>query len=75
MVFPDERVAEVCRLGPLKAARLLEKARAGDLRALADFTVRAVYRKILLLGATPAQALVHTRTLIGRVELTPKVSI
>lgn len=75
MDFPDERVVEVSQLGPVKASETLEKARAGDLQALADWTVYSVYRRFIRLNASPAQALHHTRTLIGGITLTPKVSI
>jgi hypothetical protein len=73
MLYPDEKVPKVCALGPIEGQKLLERARAGDLGALADWTVLAVYRKLQRLGATPAQALHHTRVLIGGVDLKPKV--
>lgn len=74
MIFPDERVFEVCRLGPIKASELLDKARAGDLQALADWSVRAVYGHFINLKSSPAEALHHTRVMIKNIVLTPKVS-
>lgn len=73
MRFPDERVAEVCQLGPVKASELLDKVKAGDLSALADWTVRAAYKKLIRGGASHAEALRHTRTLLSRVNLNPKL--
>ena len=75
MIFPDEKVVEVAKLGPLKAAELLNRGRAGDLEALADWTVYSAYRHVLRGGASPAEAIHHTRTLIAGIELTPKVSL
>ena len=69
MNFPDERVAEVCRLGPIKAAELLEKARAGDQAALYDWAVNADYAKMVRAGAIPAAALRHLRNLLAGVDL------
>jgi hypothetical protein len=70
--FPDERVAEVAKLGPVQASELLARGRAGDLQALADWTVYAVHRAVLKLGATPPQALYHTRVVIRRTDLRVK---
>lgn len=75
MIFPDERVLEVCRLGPVKASELLDKARAGDLQALADWAVYSVHKHFINLKASPAEARHHTRTMISNIILTPKVSL
>jgi len=72
--YPDEKVAATCRLGPVQAAALLERGRGGDLSALADWTVYAAYRAMIRRGATPAAALLHTRTLLKNVRLNPSVS-
>ena len=56
MIYSPERVAEVCQLGPVKAAELLERARAGDLQALGDWTVRAAYTKLVRAGTLPLKA-------------------
>lgn len=69
MNFPEERVAEVCQLGPIKAAEVLDKALAGDPQALADFAVRSAYQKFLKMGASPAAALRHTRNLVSNIRL------
>jgi hypothetical protein len=39
--YPDEKIAEVCSLGPVAAEELLGKAQSGDLIALTDWTMRA----------------------------------
>lgn len=69
MTFPDERVAEVCQLGPIKAAELLERGRAGDLAALADWTVYSVCRKMIRSGTLPARAIHETREIMAAVDL------
>ena len=75
MIFPPERIAEVCALGPVKASELLDRGRAGDLQALADWTVRAVYLKFVRMGAVPAAALGHTRDILSEVAIVPKVTV
>lgn len=75
MIYPDEKVAEVCQLGPVKAAELLDRARAGDLSALADWSVRAAYRQLLRYGLTAPAALVKTRSLFQGIELKPSTSL
>lgn len=69
MIYPPERVLEVCQLGPVKASELLERARAGDFEALADWTVRAVYTKMIRSGAVPAEALRDTREIMAVIDL------
>ena len=75
MIFPDEKVAEVCRLGPSEGAALLNLARSGDLYALAGVVVRGVYKQMIRLGASPVQALHHTRVFFASADLRPKVTI
>lgn len=72
MVFPNERIAEVSQLGSVEAAALLDRARAGDLHALADFTVRAAYRQLVRYGLKPAEAQAKLRSLLPGIELRPK---
>ena len=71
MIFPDERIAEVVSLGPIAASDLLKKARAGDLQALADWTVRSAYQKIVKAGEPPVSAILHLRTLLKNINLRP----
>lgn len=73
MEYPDEKVAEVCKLGPVAASDLLTRGRAGDLQALADWSVRAAYRKLLRHGLTPPDALRKTRDIMAGISL--KVAI
>lgn len=75
MIFPDERVVEVARLGPIKASELLEKGRAGDLGALADWSVYSMFREFVRLGASPSAAIAHTRSFLREVNLVARVAI
>lgn len=73
MIFPPERIAEVCALGPVKAAELLDRGRAGDLQALGDWSVRALYRKFISIGASPVEARKHVQNVLGKTNLSAKV--
>ncbi len=75
MIFPPERIAEVCALGPVKASELLDRGRAGDLQALADWSVRAMFKKFRAFGAARAEALHHTRVFLDQMDLKAKVSL
>ena len=74
MIFPDEKIAEVCSFGPLKAAALLELARAGDPYALAAVVVRGTYKHLIKAGSAPAAALYHTRGFYANANLTMRVT-
>lgn len=74
MIYPPERIAEVCQLGPVKASQLLERGRAGDFQAIADWTVRAAYTKMIRAGAAPAEALRDTREIMAVIDLKTVIS-
>ena len=74
MVFPDARVAEVCRLGPVKAAEVLARGRAGDYQALCDWTVRAAFMSLVAKGVSRSAALRHVRNLLSGVKFKPKLT-
>ena len=74
MNFPPEKLAEICALGPVKASEMLDRGRAGDLQALADWSVYALYRQFVRVGASPVEARKHTAVIMDRVNLTAKVS-
>ncbi len=75
MTFPPERIAEVCALGPVKASELLDRGRAGDLQALADWSVRALYRKFIREGAAPVSAMKHTETALSNIDIKVGVAL
>ena len=75
MVYPEDRVAGIVKLGPAEALVLSEAARGGDLMALADWTVRAVYRKLLASGLSPAAAIGGTKDLMRLVDLKPRLAL
>lgn len=72
MLFPEERVDDVCRLTPSQALELLDKGRAGDAESLAAWSIRAVYRQ-LLKSLPPSAAVHHTKVFARTVELDVKV--
>lgn len=74
MHYPDERIAEVCKLGSIAAADLLECGRAGDSLALIGWTIRAAYKSLLSAGTPPAEALINVKTIVGMVNFTAKVN-
>lgn len=69
MIYPAERIAAVIQLGPVKASELLERARAGDFDALADWTVRAAYRKMVNAGVHPLKAKNDTVEIMKVIDL------
>jgi len=75
MIYPQEKIEEIVKLGPVKASELLDRARAGDLEALADWSVYAIHSKLRRDGASPVEALHHTRVMMANVDLRPKVSL
>jgi len=74
MEYPPERIAEVCSLGPVKASALLERGRAGDFQAIADWTVRACYTKMIRAGVLPLKALADTREIMAVIDLKTVIS-
>ncbi len=69
MIFPQDRVEPVCALGPVQASDLLDKGRAGDVDSLAAWSVYAIHRRLLKLGASKFAALHHTKNLVDSVEI------
>lgn len=70
MIFPQERIAEVCRASPDETLALLGRARRGDAQALADFTVKAAYRSFRKTGFDIEVAVDATKRLFRRLNLT-----
>jgi len=69
-----EQIAGACALGPVKALELLDRGRTGDLGALKDWSVYALYRQFLRVGASPVAALHHTKIALDNIDLTAKVA-
>jgi hypothetical protein len=74
MRYPEARVAEVCQLGSIGALELLEKGRAGNVQALADWAVRSAYRKMIRGGASPDEAIGHMKNLVSVIDIKPEVT-
>jgi len=69
MVFPEERVDDVCNLTPLGALELMEKGQAGDADSLAAWSVYAIHSHLLKLGASKFAARHHTKRLVSSIEI------
>lgn len=69
MIVNDERAAEVCKLTPSAAMELLDKGRAGDAKALADWTIYSVYKAMIREGASREDAERHARSLARGVNI------
>lgn len=69
MIVTEERAVEVCKLTPTAALDLLDKGKAGDAQALAEWGIYACYRQLRRLGASESAALHHTREIARGVEI------
>ena len=75
MLYPLERLEDVCALTVEESSRLLVKAReGGNTDALADWTARSIYLHFKRRdGLDHDRALEATRALLSEVDLDPKV--
>ncbi len=69
MIVSDERAVEVAALTPSAALELLDKGRAGDAQALADWSIYAVFRALRASGASPGAALHHARIIADGLDI------
>jgi hypothetical protein len=73
VVFPEEKVAEVCAWKPDQAAQELERGRSGDLGALVAFTVRAIFRGFKRRGASSPTAVEMTKAAVRVMDFKPRL--
>ena len=73
MTIPPERVAQVCGLGIDEASLMLERAKAGDLSALANWVIYSVFlghlRRLDSHPTAAKEAEALTIEMLGQIDL------